>query len=119
MSRIVSINQLLDMQLSIPEYQRPYKWTRKNVAELLNDIGTAIEDNRRPGFDGFRYRLGTIIIHNNKEKNDVTHDIVDGQQRLITLSLIKRAFEPSFTNSLLRHEYRDKISIKLFWKQYL
>lgn len=112
MSRIVSINQLLDMQLSIPEYQRPYKWTRKNVAELLNDIGTTIEDNRRPGFDGFRYRLGTIIIHNNKEKNDVTHDIVDGQQRLITLSLIKRAFEPSFTNSLLRHEYRDKISIK-------
>ena len=113
MNRIVSINQLLDMQLSIPEYQRPYKWTRKNVADLLNDIGTAVEDNRRPGFDGFRYRVGTVIIHNKKDEagNITERSIVDGQQRLITLSLIKRVLDPSFTNSLLGHKYRDKTSI--------
>lgn len=113
MNRIVSINQLLDMQLSIPEYQRPYKWTRKNVADLLNDIGTAVEDNRRPGFDGFRYRVGTVIIHNKKDEagNITERSIVDGQQRLITLSLIKRVLDPSFTNSLLGHKYLDKTSI--------
>ena len=101
------------MQLSIPEYQRPYKWTRKNVADLLNDIGTAVEDNRRPGFDGFRYRVGTVIIHNKKDEagNITERSIVDGQQRLITLSLIKRVLAPSFTNSLLGHKYRDKTSI--------
>lgn len=109
----ISVNELLNMELRIPEYQRPYKWTRKNVADLLNDIGTAIEDNRRPGYDGFRYRVGTVIIHNkNDDVGNITErNIVDGQQRLITLSLIKRALDPSFTNSLLEHEYKDKVSI--------
>ena len=109
----ISVNELLNMELRIPEYQRPYKWTRKNVADLLNDIGTAIEDNRRPGYDGFRYRVGTVIIHNkNDDAGNITErNIVDGQQRLITLSLIKRALDPSFTNSLLEHEYKDKVSI--------
>lgn len=109
----ISVNELLNMELKIPEYQRPYKWTRKNVADLLNDIGTAIEDNRRPGYNGFRYRVGTVIIHNKKDEagNITERSIVDGQQRLITLSLIKRALDPSFTNSLLEHEYKDKVSI--------
>ena len=84
----ISVNELLNMELKIPVYQRPYKWTRKNVADLLNDIGTAIEDNRCPGYDGFRYRVGTVIIHKNKGKESVTHDIVDGQQRLTTIYLI-------------------------------
>lgn len=109
----ISVNELLNMELKIPEYQRPYKWTRKNVADLLNDIGTAIEDNRRPGYNGFRYRVGTVIIHNkNDDAGNITErNIVDGQQRLITLSLIKRALDPSFTDSLLEHEYKDKVSI--------
>ena len=109
----ISVNELLNMELKIPEYQRPYKWTRKNVADLLNDIGTAIEDNRRPGYNGFRYRVGTVIIHNkNDDAGNITErNIVDGQQRLIALSLIKRALDPSFANSLLEHEYKDKVSI--------
>ena len=108
----ISVDKLLDKkELNIPDYQRPYKWTRKNVADLLNDIGTAIEDNRRPGYENFKYRVGTVIIHKNKGKEGVTHDIVDGQQRLITLSLIKRALYPAFTNSLLEHKYCDKDSV--------
>ena len=62
----ISVNKLLNKELKIPEYQRPYKWTRKNVADLLNDIGTAIEDNRRPDYNGFKYRVGTIIIQDRK-----------------------------------------------------
>ena len=108
----ISVDKLLDKkELNIPDYQRPYKWTRKNVADLLNDISTAIEDNRRPGYENFKYRVGTVIIHKNKGENGVTDDIVDGQQRLITLSLIKRALDPHFTNSLLEHKYGDRDSI--------
>lgn len=109
----ISVDELLNMELKIPEYQRPYKWTRKNVADLLNDIGMAIEDNRRPDYNGFKYRVGTVIIHNKKDEagNTTERNIVDGQQRLITLSLIKRALCPSFTNSLLKHKYSDKVSI--------
>ena len=120
MSRIILVSQLIAMQLYIPSYQRPYKWTRKNVADLLNDIGTAIEDNRCPGYDKFRYRVGTVIIHNKKDETGNTErNIVDGQQRLITLSLIKRALDPSFTNSLLEHKYKDKVSIGNISDNYL
>ena len=120
MSRIILVSQLIAMQLYIPGYQRPYKWTRKNVADLLNDIGTAIEDNRCPGYDKFRYRVGTVIIHNKKDETGNTErNIVDGQQRLITLSLIKRALDPSFTNSLLEHKYKDKVSIGNISDNYL
>lgn len=38
-AEIKSINELLKMKLVIPNYQRPYKWTAKNVADLLDDIG--------------------------------------------------------------------------------
>ena len=41
---IVNINTLLDMDIDIPNYQRPYQWTTKNIQDLLNDIATAIKD---------------------------------------------------------------------------
>ena len=105
---IKSVNNLLAMDLTIPNYQRPYKWTRKNVAELLDDIEVAISDSRRPDYDKFTYRVGSVILHNNKGK----YDIVDGQQRLITLSLIKHALESQYTNSLFKHIFTDSDSIK-------
>ena len=30
--------------LAIPDYQRPYKWTKRNIEELLTDISKAIPD---------------------------------------------------------------------------
>ena len=42
--------------LSIPEYQRPYKWTEKNAIQLLDDIVDAKDANRE------RYRVGTPCI---------------------------------------------------------
>lgn len=63
---IKSVNNLLAMDLTIPNYQRPYKWTRKNVAELLDDIEVAISDSRRPDYDKFTYRVGSVILHNQR-----------------------------------------------------
>lgn len=107
MSEIISINKLLEMPLHIPNYQRPYKWTRKNVSDLFEDIDTAISDSRRPDYEGFKYRVGSVILHKNKDK----YDIVDGQQRLITLSLIKHTLDSTYTNNLLKHPFSDNVSI--------
>lgn len=38
MAEIKSINELLKMEIDIPDYQRPYKWTIQNIEELLGDI---------------------------------------------------------------------------------
>ena len=36
--RSVKMPDLINEKLTIPEYQRPYKWTEKNVIALLDDI---------------------------------------------------------------------------------
>lgn len=70
-----------NLKLDIPEYQRPYKWTPKNVYQLIDDIEEALSSNKEV------YRLGTLILHHDKDK----YFIVDGQQRTITLALLLHA----------------------------
>ena len=67
-------------RLKKPDYQRPYEWTPKHVLTLLNDLFDFQREK------GHRYRLGSIILYQNEE-NEL--EIVDGQQRLITLWLIR------------------------------
>ncbi|MGN0079631.1 MAG: hypothetical protein ACI36T_03720, partial [Eggerthellaceae bacterium] len=63
---IESLAELLRRNLNVPEYQRPYKWTCSNMADLLDDMETAMrrqsELSPRSG-NGFKYRFGTIILH--------------------------------------------------------
>ena len=66
-----------DNALSIPDYQRIYCWEEKHVHKLWNDI---LELK-----NGKTYHLGIIILHKGEDNK---WNIVDGQQRLITLTLI-------------------------------
>ncbi len=68
-----------NVKLSIPNYQRPYKWTAKNAIQLLDDIINAKNSNKEI------YRVGTLILHKDEKGN---YNIVDGQQRTITFSLL-------------------------------
>lgn len=72
-----------DVELCMPLYQRPYKWTARNAIQLLDDIVDAMNENKE------RYRVGTLILHKSNEKEQ--YDIVDGQQRVITFSLLMMA----------------------------
>ena len=100
-----SINKLLEMKLNIPDYQRPYKWDIQNINDLLSDITNAISDARNK--TDFKYRIGTIILHKTKEDE---YDIVDGQQRIISLALLKLCIEPGFDSSILETEFSNKVS---------
>lgn len=75
---------LENINLCIPVYQRPYKWSAKNAIQLLNDINDAIKENKE------KYRVGTLILHDEEDDEKKTHrfNIVDGQQRTITFSLL-------------------------------
>lgn len=79
-TRTIELKELLQKKnIHIPEYQRPYTWTEKNVVQLLDDV---IRFSKYP-----EYRIGTIILHENGEKLDV----VDGQQRIITSLLVAKS----------------------------
>ena len=66
---------LKEGDLRIPSYQRPYKWNRKHIRNLFYDLRDAMGKKE--------YQIGSVILH----ENDGYLDIVDGQQRLISISL--------------------------------
>ena len=65
----------------IPLYQRPYAWTTEQVDDLLDDLLNAMDrDAQSP------YFLGSIVLIKNED--DSKSAVVDGQQRLTTLSML-------------------------------
>lgn len=105
--QIWSIDKLLGKNLIIPDYQRPYKWTDKNITELILDIQKSIEESRK--YANFKYRIGTVILHIN-EHNE--YEIVDGQQRILSLILLKLYLDSKFTCNLLGTKILNKITQK-------
>jgi uncharacterized protein with ParB-like and HNH nuclease domain len=77
---IKKVREIITEILKIPEYQRPYKWKAKNVIQLLDDVWNSKINNKKS------YRIGTVILH--KDSTDI--NIVDGQQRLVTITLVLR-----------------------------
>lgn len=79
-----TLSQLfLSGRFDVPHYQRSYSWTEELVLDLLADILYAVEQ-REPC-----YFLGSVILSGNTgEKREESLEIVDGQQRAVTLSLL-------------------------------
>src|SRR3984957_4499784 len=77
-----------DYVFSIPDYQRPYAWTPEQARELIDDLLGFIEVNPGPVAEMPSYFLGSIVLI----KGDSPEaDVVDGQQRLTTLTLLLAA----------------------------
>ncbi|WP_417804104.1 DUF262 domain-containing protein [Thalassospira lucentensis] len=72
-----------DYAFSIPAYQRPYAWEKTQVVELLTDLTEAMQPDSKS--DGF-YFLGSIVL---VKAHGAPHaKVVDGQQRLTTLTIL-------------------------------
>lgn len=106
-ARILSVEELLKLDLVIPSYQRPYKWTEKNIRELVLDIQKGIEDAKK--YPNFKYRVGTVILY--QENDTKPYEIVDGQQRILSFLLLKLCLSPNFTCSLLSAKFSDKVTL--------
>ena len=95
--------ELLETNLSIPEYQRPYRWNLKNVEQLLSDIYKNQSDGHNV------YLMGTVIVHLYED----TYYIVDGQQRVTTLCLLLKALDYEGQLPLLKYNHKDSfVNIK-------
>lgn len=81
-----------DKEYRIPNYQRPYSWTRKQAEELFDDIIDAYNNRTN------EYFLGSIITISNKDAN--IFEIIDGQQRIISLSLLLLAIKDYFEQNV-------------------
>ncbi|MCL3781163.1 DUF262 domain-containing protein [Prolixibacteraceae bacterium JC049] len=77
------INDLLGDKFFIPAYQRGYRWTKRQVEELLNDIWDFRDSSQEGPKEAF-YCLQPVVV----SKNNGSWELVDGQQRLTTINLI-------------------------------
>jgi uncharacterized protein with ParB-like and HNH nuclease domain len=69
----------IEEQYVVPAYQRPYSWEYDQCFQLYNDLMEAYKTNED-------YFIGNIIIAKSDSTKEVL-EIIDGQQRLITLLL--------------------------------
>lgn len=74
-------------RFKVPAYQRSYAWEREHVESLLNDINDAIRNREN------EYFLGSVVVTGPVNQR---YEVVDGQQRLTTVSLLIAAIKDIF-----------------------
>lgn len=79
----------------IPLYQRPYAWQREQAEELLDDLLGFVGSGTEPINDLNPYFLGSIVVI--KEDHKPEAEVVDGQQRLTTLTILLSAIRSLLT----------------------
>ena len=78
--RPTTVGELLEEQLHIPPYQRPYSWRPETALQLLDDLREAAGQSQE-----VPYVLGAVILHHDEAG---ALNVVDGQQRLLTLRIL-------------------------------
>lgn len=110
-----TIGDLLNKFFVIPSFQRQYVWEEKNVEQLFNDINVHYQETLNDG-SGENYFLGSIISYS--PDRDIPDRIIDGQQRLTTLSIFLAVIRdflkptneefPGYAKSMLQAEDADE-----------
>lgn len=80
--QIKSISQMSGMKFMIPDYQRGYRWSKKQAEQLLDDVKDFYKVKHA---DGEFYCLQPIVV---KHLDGNEYEVIDGQQRLTTIFII-------------------------------
>jgi len=87
-ARLDGIGHLLaDRYIMVPPYQRAYSWTDEQIGELLRDLSDAMREKDA------EYFLGTVVLTKHQAGQ---HAVIDGQQRLATISILICAIRNHF-----------------------
>jgi hypothetical protein len=90
-----------DYHFTIPRYQRPYAWTTEQAGEMFDDL-LAASRAKNSLTEADPYFLGSIVLV--KEEKQALAEVVDGQQRLTTLTVLlgvlREYVSPPFAASL-------------------
>lgn len=107
----VEVNKILDDffagntgQLTIPVYQRNYDWNSRNVTSLMNDINTIIKTGKHHFFGVIVYQMKKVTV------NGGNAQIIDGQQRLTTITLLLQALRDSCSNEQVKNKIKKYLT---------
>ena len=87
----------------VPDYQREYVWTEKEVHQLLDDINEQIDAGSTR-----EYFIGMVLVSPTESKNH--YEVIDGQQRLTTFFLLLCALRNLFKGEPQREVVSGLIS---------
>lgn len=115
-----TVRELLNgRKYSIDYYQREYKWKQKQVAELIDDLSAKFLESHEEGnersavADYGHYFLGSIIVSD----KDGQKFIIDGQQRLTTLTLLLIFLHHKLADADQKGQVADLIFSQKFGKR--
>ena len=100
-----------DFNFKIPLYQRPYPWTTEQAEELFDDLISFIGSDASGAVDDLSpYFLGSIVLIKDESQPDAW--VVDGQQRLTTLTILLSSLRhamttPEFSSGLTDYLYQE------------
>ena len=98
-----------DFAFEIPPYQRPYAWTTDEAGALLTDLLDFLGNGSEPIEDVNPYFLGSIVLIKGEESPEA--EIVDGQQRLTTLTILMAVLR-----TLVETEYAAELTKFIYEK---
>jgi len=105
-----------DFVFDIPAYQRPYAWEKEQAAELFDDLKRALGDcSLAEAADATPYFLGSVVVIKAEDRPQA--QVVDGQQRLTTLTILLAALRAEIEDkewkaALTKHLYEPAHPIK-------
>ncbi len=109
-TKLVSYMQGSDKRFIIPVYQRNYDWRIENCKQLYDDLIKVVKQGRKSHFFG-----SIVSVHNDGTFNEYL--VIDGQQRLTTISLLLLAMYNLMKNGVLSPA-RGNLAEKIY-KTYL
>jgi len=93
----------VEYHFKVPHYQRPYAWETSQAADLLSDLSDALDrDSAEP------YFLGSLVLIKQPEAPE--SQVVDGQQRLTTLTILFAVLAELAADGAVRDQFRKLIS---------
>lgn len=87
--RLISVKELLGEYFFIPDYQRGYRWTKYEVAKLVDDLYDFFKTANDEDF----YCMQPLVVKKNNSKN--AWEVIDGQQRLTTIFIFLKILNES------------------------
>lgn len=111
-ARLLSIKDLNGKTFRIPAYQRGYRWTRRQIKDLVCDLQEFYESNTAKV-----YCLQPIVLEEkvDEKTGKPYYNVIDGQQRLTSLYLLGAAYRwlktsgtrPTYTDYVLKYEEKE------------
>ena len=96
------------MSYQIPSYQRPYAWDKDQISDLVEDLTESYRNDKEA-----QYFCGSLVIA--KGANSERYDIIDGQQRLTTFTILACVIRDFYIDNL-GAENKDRIQDSIYDK---